>query len=203
MPAPDERTELDEAQLAQVIRDVVGSSPAHRSYADEQLLTMYAGYIAPIQAGFALGRSRAGEGGYRHDCEQWRSDAVCCASCGEHWNQSLATAKMDGAREALRRLVAERMFPQVSRMQIDHFAEVEYGLYPKPIPNVVRLSDGSTVWRLPDGAFGRGKSIEDGWEDIAEQWPDILNRPADTGADFDALKAFAAALSRPESGEGR
>ena len=55
----------------------------------------------------------------------------------------------------------------------------------------VPLSDGSVVWRLPDGAFARGKSVEAGWDDLAEKWPAILDRPSDTGADFDAVKRLA------------
>lgn len=34
----------------------------------------------------------------RHDCEQWRCDAVCCAACRKQWDDSLAQARTEGER---------------------------------------------------------------------------------------------------------
>ena len=71
--------------------------------------------------------------------------------------------------------------------------------YPAPappaIPKGVTLSDGSVVWRGND-AWLRGASVERGWHTARIIATDLLTQSTDTGADFEAVKAFASQVQR-------
>ena len=61
-----------------------------------------------------------------------------------------------------------------------------------PAPRECVLSDGSVV-TVDKGIGGFRRLNRDGFDGSAASWAwaTLLNRPTDTGADFDALKSFA------------
>ena len=66
---------------------------------------------------------------------------------------------------------------------------------PAPAPRSVTLSDGSVVTYSRERDEMHRENVDQfNGSCRREFWPGLLNRPTDTGADFDALKRFAATV---------
>ena len=97
---------------------------------------------------------------------------------------ALAEAKREGAREALTRLAHAQTSPADKVWLLA--AAAKYA----PAPASVRLSDGSVV-ELRTAPTGRVYMARPGSMECIADWRGICQ----TGADFDALKAFAATVT--------
>ncbi len=130
--------------------------------------------------------------------EPSKVNLVCYVRAG-YAAANLAEARREGAREALTRCAAMiRDYP--SRLayagNVEEFRDREY---PAPAPEAVTLSDGSvvTVTRNIAGSTriirhnGDGDPNKECPLTVPRDWRGLLS-DTDTGADFDALKAFAA-----------
>lgn len=75
---------------------------------------------------------------------------------------------------------------------LDHYVA---RTYPAPAPSSVTLSDGSVVTYIRERDEMRRENVDQfNGSCRREFWPGLLNRPTDTGADFETLKAFAATV---------
>lgn len=113
----------------------------------------------------------------------------------ESRDTDLARARREGIREGLTQYADA---PGCGLLHYSRTIQYRDGRYPLPTPKPAecRLSDGSVVTFHETTAGSCGSSFwrtrNDGGATMNGDWRGLLTRPTDTGADFDALKAFAA-----------
>lgn len=137
-----------------------------------------------------------------------RAQARSCSVCGPLLHHSpvcsaapQAPSLLEAQREAASKAwdaAWDAVYPHTGPFHLRDTARDRYlaETYPLPAPAGITLSDGATVTYAPqNNRLTRHNTDGFHAECIRDQWQSLLNRPTDTGNDFEKVKAYAAEQS--------